>query len=137
MKFILRVTTHNLCKTKHVKFRWPPRLCSLLYVNIWFKMVSSKRYYTKPTNQFILVLSTVYTYIYLHSLLIFCRKKLAFNLCIARRSGTASRAWHLLSINPLTGSCLAKFRRARVCIYCSIVYSLFLMGHEKHLYSNY
>jgi len=29
---------------------------------------------------------------YLHSLLIFCRKKLAFNLCIARRSGTASRA---------------------------------------------
>ena len=48
------------------------------------------------------------------------------DLSIARRSMTASRAWHLLSINPLTGGCfarryilqyfLSKFRRARVCI---------------------
>jgi len=68
--------------------------------------------------------------IYIHSY----RKKEAFNLCIARRSGTASRAWQLLSINPLTGSCLvrtnilqyflSKFRRARVCILFDCLQSL-------------
>jgi len=82
----------------------------------------------------------MYIFQYLHSLLICCRKKLAFNLCIARRSGTTSRAWHLLSINPLTGSCLArrnilqyflsKFRRARVCILFDFLQS-FLDGSWK------
>ena len=68
---------------------------------------------------------------YLHSLFIFCRKKIAFNLCIARRSGTASRAWHLLSINPLTGrTCLAKFGRARVSILFDCLQS-FLDGSWK------
>jgi len=82
---------------------------------------------------------TTYTK-YLHSLLIFCRKKWAFYLCIARHSGTASREWHILSINPLTGSCLARINiYSTSCLnldphmfaYCSIVYNHNLMGHEK------
>ena len=72
----------------------------------------------------------VHNIIFTFTLLLFCRKILAFNLCIARRSGTASRAWHLLSINPLTGSCLAKFRRARVCILFDCLQS-FLDGSRK------
>jgi len=79
-------------------------------------------------------------WLYLHSLLIFCRKKWAFHLCIARRSGTASREWHLLSINPLTGNCLARRNiYSTSCLnldqhmfaYCAIVYNHNLMGHEK------
>jgi len=72
--------------------------------------------------------------IYLHSLLIFYRKKRAFNLCIAQRSGTASRAWHLLPMSPLTGSCLSwrnilqyflsKFRKPCVCILFDYLQSL-------------
>jgi len=52
--------------------------------------------------------------------------KIASYLCIARRSGTASKALHLFSINPLFGRCLvrknnlwyflSKLRRARVFI---------------------
>ena len=75
-----------------------------------------------------------FIHVYLHSLLIFYRIKIAFNLCIAQRSGTASRAWHLLSINPLIGSCLArrnilqyflsKFSRPGVCILFNYLQSL-------------
>jgi len=55
-------------------------------------------------------------------------------LCIARRSGTPSKEWHLLSINPLTGSCLSrrsilqyflsKFEE-HVFASCSIVFTIF------------
>jgi len=55
-------------------------------------------------------------------------------------SSDCSREWHLLSINLLTGSCLARRNtystsclnlEEHVFAYCSIVYNLYLMGHEK------
>jgi len=72
----------------------------------------------------------------------FYRTKIAFNLCIVWRSGTASRTWHLLT--SILWQLLREIFYSNFCLklaehvfaYCSIVYNCCLIVHEKRIKSD-